>query len=126
LRQGVRRGRRRVDARPAHLRRGPPLVPQLGRRRRSQAPVHRDRGRDSADARRQGVGADRGGLTMRGVRSARRVLLWLLVALVAAAGYPGAVLSSLDALTQSTPPQQPGPGPLPWLHVEHPGGADIT
>jgi endoglycosylceramidase len=64
-------------------------------------------------------------LTISGVRAARRVLLWLLVAVVAAAGYPGAVLASLDAVTQSTAPAQPTSGPLPWLHVEHPGGAEI-
>ena len=62
---------------------------------------------------------------MRGVRRVRRALLWLLVALLAAAGYPGAGLASLDTLTQSTPAQQPAGGPLPWLHVEHPGLAEV-
>jgi len=62
-----------------------------------------------------------GCLRMRGVRTARRALLWLLVALALAAGYPGAGLASLDALSQSTPAQSGPPGALPWLHVEHPG-----
>ena len=57
---------------------------------------------------------------MRGVRSARRVLLWLVVGLALAAGYPGAGLASLDALTQSTSSAPGRAGPLPWLHVEHP------
>ena len=61
----------------------------------------------------------------RRVRAARRVLLWLLVGLALAAGYPGADLASLDALTQSTP-SAPGPaGALPWLHVEHPAPTQL-
>ncbi|HEX6348494.1 MAG TPA: cellulase family glycosylhydrolase [Candidatus Dormibacteraeota bacterium] len=55
------------------------------------------------------------------MRIARRVLLWLIVGLALAAGYPGAGLASLDALTQSTPADPGPPGVLPWLHVEHPG-----
>ena len=51
----------------------------------------------------------------------------LLVLIVAAMTYPGAVLVAM--VTRLTPPPAialpASPGALPWLHVDHPGGPDI-
>jgi endoglycosylceramidase len=53
----------------------------------------------------------------------RRSLLALLVVLVAALTYPGAVATSMVvALTPAPPATSPPAGALPWLHVEHPKG----
>ena len=55
-------------------------------------------------------------------RSTWRTVAVVLVVLLAAATYPGAVLVSM--IVKLTPPpavSSPAPsGPLPWLHVEHP------
>jgi endoglycosylceramidase len=59
---------------------------------------------------------------MRALRYARRALVVLLVALLAATTYPGALLVSMIVKLTPSPAassQQPGGG-LPWLHVEHP------
>ncbi|MEP7106055.1 MAG: cellulase family glycosylhydrolase, partial [Chloroflexota bacterium] len=59
------------------------------------------------------------------MRRLRRVLLWVLVGAAAVAGYPGALATSLWASATTTPTAHGPAGPLPWLHVEHPAGADI-
>ncbi len=53
----------------------------------------------------------------------RRSLLGLLVVVIAAFTYPGAVATSMVvALTPAPAASNPPPGALPWLHVEHPKG----
>jgi endoglycosylceramidase len=48
---------------------------------------------------------------------------WLLLGLLAAAGLPGAAATGLaTTLGRPAPARTPLAGPLPWLHVEHPGG----
>jgi endoglycosylceramidase len=58
-------------------------------------------------------------------RYVRQVGAGLVVLLIAAITYPGAV--ALSMIVRLTPPpiaSSPGPpGPLPWLHVEHPHGS---
>ncbi|TMC37556.1 MAG: hypothetical protein E6J28_07515 [Chloroflexi bacterium] len=54
----------------------------------------------------------------------RNTLIGLLVVVIAALTYPGALLVSLSIVL--TPPAATSPGPpgaLPWLHVAHPSGA---
>src|SRR4029077_17266357 len=59
---------------------------------------------------------------MRAFRYARRALVVLLVALLAATTYPGALLVSMIVKLTPSPmasSREQGGG-LPWLHVEHP------
>ncbi len=52
-----------------------------------------------------------------------RVAVGLLVVVVAAFTYPGAVaVSMVIGLTPAPAASSPPPGVLPWLHVEHPNG----
>lgn len=62
---------------------------------------------------------------MRGRPHVSRTLATIIVFLVAAFTYPGAVATSmLVALTPAPSGSSPAPsGALPWLHVEHPSGA---
>ena len=53
-----------------------------------------------------------------------RVLVIVVIVLVAASTYPGAVMVSLATRLTPAPAASAGPpGELPWLHVEHPTGA---
>jgi endoglycosylceramidase len=53
-----------------------------------------------------------------------RVLIVVLVVVVAAFTYPGALLASMATLATPAPaPSRPPEGALPWLHVAHPSGA---
>lgn len=52
-----------------------------------------------------------------------RVVVAIVIVLVSASTYPGAVLVSLVTRLTPSPASTPGPpGELPWLHVVHPAG----
>ena len=53
-----------------------------------------------------------------------RILIWLLIVLVAAFTYPGALIVSLATRVAPPPTASTGPtGAVSWLHVAHPSGA---
>src|SRR5438067_6080510 len=98
----------------------PTADPRLRRRaaRRGQRRRGVDRGTDRARDL-----SDRDGLLAHRFVIAR-ILIWLLIVLVAAFTYPGALIVSLATRVPPPPTASTGPtGAVSWLHVAHPPGS---